>query len=107
MDKTYYVYILKCSDGSYYTGITNNIAVREREHKLGTDRTCYTFSRRPVVLVYSESYPEAIYAIRREKQIKGWSRRKKEALIFGNNDQLPELSKSRRKYDVHGSTSSP
>ncbi|HGY56587.1 MAG TPA: GIY-YIG nuclease family protein [Caldithrix abyssi] len=89
----YYIYILKCSDGSYYTGVTNNIERRLVEHQQGIDPGCYTFKRRPVALVYAESYPEVIYAIQREKQIKGWRRAKKEALIHGQFDQLPELAK--------------
>ncbi len=88
----YYFYILKCADSSYYTGVTNNIDRRVAEHINGNDIRCYTFSRRPLELVYSESFPEIDYAIRREKQIKGWSRKKKEALISGNYHKLPELA---------------
>jgi len=92
----YYVYILKCADGSYYTGVTNNLERRLAEHQQGIDPNCYTFKRRPVVLAYAESYPEVIYAIQREKQIKGWRRAKKEALIHGEFDKLPELAKCHR-----------
>jgi len=88
----YYVYILKCADNSYYTGVTNNIDRRVAEHENGNDIRCYTFTRRPVVLMYSESFPEIDYAIRREKQIKGWGRKKKEALISGKYHKLPELA---------------
>jgi len=63
----------------------------------------FSFSRRPVKLVYSELYSEIIYAIKREKQIKGWSRKKKQALINGKFEALPKLSKS---YTKHPSTSS-
>jgi putative endonuclease len=95
-EKIYFIYILKCSDGSYHTGVTNDFDSRICQHNQGLNRYSYTFSRRPVKLVYSESYPEANYAIRREKQIKGWSRGKKEALICGNFDKLPESSKSEK-----------
>ena len=96
----YYIYILECSDGSYYTGVTNNVDRRIEEHQNGHNVKCYTFCRRPVKLVYSESYPEIEYAIRREKQIKGWSRKKKQALITGRYNDLPALAKS------HASTGS-
>jgi len=88
----YYVYILKCADNSYYTGVTNNIERRIAEHQNGNDIRCYTFNRRPLELVYSESFPEIDYAIRREKQIKGWNRKKKEALISGSYYKLPKLA---------------
>lgn len=97
MDKNNFIYILKCSDDSYYTGVTNDLPIRITQHNQGIDRKCYTYSRRPVELVYSESYPEAIYAIQREKQIKGWSRKKKQALISGDFESLPKISKSRNR----------
>ena len=74
-------YILKCSDGTYYTGLTKELEARLREHELGAHRDSYTFSRRPLKLVWSivtNSYKEAFQW---EHQIKGWSRKKKEALI--------------------------
>ena len=99
----YYTYILKCSNEKYYTGVTNNLEKRIWEHQPGSNPKCYTYSRRPVELVYSESFPEIIYAIMREKQIKGWNRKKKEALISGDFSKLPDLSKSKIR---HPSTSS-
>ena len=107
MDKNYYTYILKCADGSYYTGMSNDLILRVSQHNQGFDKKCYTHSRRPVELVYSESFPEAIYAIQREKQIKGWSRKKKEGLINGDYDRLPELAKSKNTKSSHSSTGSP
>ena len=89
-----YVYILLCSDGSYYTGVTNNLYLRLFQHEMGEVPRCYTYSRRPLKLVYYEEYQNPIDAIRREKQIKGWSRAKKEALIRGEYEELPKLSKS-------------
>lgn len=90
--KTYYVYILKCSDKSYYTGITNNIDRRLIEHNNGLDRRAYTFFRRPVELVYFELFQNPNDAIMWEKRIKGWSRKKKEALINGDLEELKRLS---------------
>jgi putative endonuclease len=98
--KNYYIYILKCSDGSYYTGITSDLEKRLYEHEKGLIIGCYTHNKRPVNLVYSEEYTNVLESIAREKQIKGWSRKKKEALIAGNCEKLVELSRS------HPSTSS-
>ena len=90
--KKYYIYILKCSDNSYYTGITNNIDRRLLEHNNGIDKTSYTFSRRPVCLAYFETFQNPNDAILWEKRIKGWTRKKKEALICGNYKELKRLS---------------
>ncbi|MBU1132399.1 GIY-YIG nuclease family protein [Patescibacteria group bacterium] len=90
--KIYTVYIVECSDRSLYTGITNNIERRLDEHNLGISEKSYTYSRRPVRLVYAEEHYYVNDAIAREKQIKGWSRRKKVALIEGNIERLKELS---------------
>jgi putative endonuclease len=84
-----------CSDGSYYTGITNNIERRLIEHQSGENINCYTFKRRPVKLVFNEVFNDVTQAIAFEKQVKGWRRSKKEAIINGDWDLLPELSKSR------------
>lgn len=92
VDKYLYVYILKCSDGSYYTGITNDSERRFHEHQQGENPTCYTFSRRPVELVYLEQFQYYHQAIAWEKQIKGWTRAKKKALIQNNWQKLKELS---------------
>jgi len=92
---SYAVYILKCADSSYYTGMTNNVERRMREHIDGTVAECYTFSRRPLGLVFVEYYQFVHDAIGREKQIKGWSRKKKEALIMGDIDELKRLAKNR------------
>jgi putative endonuclease len=78
--KDYFVYILKCSDDSYYTGVTNNLEKRFSEHQSGIIKG-YTSKRLPVRLVFSERLTDINQAIRFEKQIKGWNRKKKEALI--------------------------
>ncbi len=100
--KNYYVYILKCSDKSYYTGITNDINRRVIEHNHSPNKKSYTFSRRPVKLVYYESFQNPNDAIIWEKRIKGWTRQKKEALIRGDIEELKRLSNKKG----HTSTSS-
>ena len=92
----YYVYILKCSDGSYYTGSTNDISKRIWEHQEGVRPFAYTFSRRPVELVWSEEVATYHEAQTHEKQIKGWSRVKKEALICGEFECIHEIVKAER-----------
>lgn len=88
-----YVYLLRCRDGSYYTGVTNDINRRLSEHNSGVDPACYTYSRRPVSLAFCEEFANPNDAIAAEKQIKGWSRKKKEALIEKNWERLKELSR--------------
>ena len=82
--KFLYVYILKCANGSYYVGVTNDVELRLAQHNSGRSETAYTNSRLPVELVYVEQYQDYNPAIAREKQIKGWTRAKKEALIREN-----------------------
>lgn len=91
--KNYFVYILECSDRSYYAGATGNLEKRLSEHNEGIFPNCYTYKRRPVKLVFNEMFSSPFDAIRAERQIKGWSRKKKEALICRNFDLLKELSK--------------
>ena len=88
----YYVYMLRCSDGSYYVGHTNDLEHRLAAHERGAIEG-YTLSRRPVELVFSDQFSARLEAFHRERQIKGWSRaKKKEALIQGDWDGLVELS---------------
>lgn len=91
----YYVYIVQCSDGSYYTGITNDLERRLYEHNSGMDRSCNTFKRRPVELMYHEIFTDVNNAIKWEKQLKGWSRKKKASLINEDWEELKRLSKSK------------
>jgi len=93
----YFVYILKCSDSTYYTGVTNDISRRLEEHQGSNESNSYTFRRRPVKLVFFEEFSNIDFAIEKEKQIKKWSRAKKEALIMKNFELLPDLSKKRFK----------
>ena len=96
--KFYYVYILKCADGSYYTGITSRLQERMDEHREGQDKKAYTYFRRPVVLVFYEAFTEVEQAITFEKKIKRWSRRKKEALINKDWNKLVIYSKNYTQY---------
>ena len=93
-----FVYILECSDGSYYTGSTINLEKRLIEHQNGKGAR-HTKKRLPIKLVYLEEYLRIESAFYREKQIQGWSRAKKEALINGEIDKLPSLSEC--KNDTH------
>ncbi len=79
--RDYYVYILKCSDDSYYVGVTNNLERRFSEHNEGNSPTSYTYKRRPLKLIWSMHFNDIRKAISFEKQVKGWSRKKKEALM--------------------------
>ena len=85
----YHVYMLRCSDGSYYVGHTNDLEHRLAAHEMGAIEG-YTLSRRPVELVFSGQFSTRLEAFHRERRIKGWAR--KEALIKGDWDGLVELS---------------
>lgn len=93
--KQYWVYILKCSDNSYYTGCTNELQKRISEHK-NRVYSNYTAVRLPIELVYSQEFSDIHDAINAERQIKNWSRKKKEALINSDFDLLRELAKCRK-----------
>jgi len=101
----YYVYIVECNDKSYYTGVTNNLERRIWEHNNDEKVSAYTFNRRPVVLKYCQRFQDIIQAIAWEKQIKGWSRKKKEALFKEDWDEIKKLAKN-RQADQLPSTSS-
>ena len=91
--KTSYVYILKCADNSYYTGVTSNLEQRLRNHQSNYLKESYTSKRLPVSLVYYEQFMDINQAIAFEKQLKGWTRKKKEAVINDNWDKLIELAR--------------
>ncbi len=91
------VYILRCSDGRYYVGTTRaSLEERVAQHNAGTFGG-FTKRRRPVELVYSQAFQTAADAIAAERQLKGWSRAKKEALIRGDFTRLKRLAKRGRK----------
>ena len=103
---TYHIYILKCADNSLYTGITGNFDQRWTQHQQGYFRTCYTFKRRPLKLEYYLEFNDVILAILFEKQVKGWTRVKKIALINDDFDKIQLLAECRNythsKYKPDG-----
>jgi putative endonuclease len=92
---SFWVYILRCSDQSYYTGHTDNLEKRIIEHKSGVIDG-YTSTRLPVTLVFSEEFTTRAEALACELQIKGWSRKKKEALIRGDWVEIARLARGAR-----------
>jgi predicted GIY-YIG superfamily endonuclease len=80
----FWTYLLRCSDGRYYTGHTEDLNVRLGQHQQGYFRTCWTYRRRPVELVWCEAFPARDEALAAEQMVGGWSRAKKEALIRGD-----------------------
>ena len=87
-----WMYILECADGSYYVGSTKNLERRIWEHNEGIGAK-YTARRRPVKLMYAAEFDSIVDAYEREKQVQGWKRAKREALIHGDYDALPELAR--------------
>jgi putative endonuclease len=88
-----YMYILSCANGSYYTGSTNDLEKRIAQHQAGLGAN-FTKKHLPVELLYYEEFQRIDEAFFREKQIQGWSRKKKEALIKGDFGALPKLSEN-------------
>ncbi len=101
-----FVYILECSDGTYYTGSTIDLEKRITEHKNGLGAN-HTKKRLPIRLVYFEEFSRIDEAFQREKQIQGWSRKKKKALIEKNYDRLPDLSKCKNNSHHSNVVSTP
>ena len=90
---SFWVYILRCADNSYYTGHTDNLEERIAKHKTGEIDEGYTSARLPVRLVFSEQFPTREEALTCERQIKGWGRKKKEALMRGDWAELSRLAR--------------
>jgi predicted GIY-YIG superfamily endonuclease len=90
----FWVYMLRCADRSYYVGHTDNLEIRFGQHESGAIPG-WTHSRRPVVMVFSDSFSSRDEALAAERQIKGWSRAKKEALIVGDWSRISELARRR------------
>jgi predicted GIY-YIG superfamily endonuclease len=98
-----FLYILRCVDGSYYVGTTRGrLEARIAEHQAGIFDG-YTARRRPVVLVFHQEFARIEEAIAAERQVKGWRREKKEALIRGDLAALPDLSRRAASASVHAS----
>jgi len=93
--KSYYIYILECSDGLLYTGFTNNISRRLDEHQNGLNKTCFTYKRRPLELIFHQEFNDVEQAIYFEKKIKKWSAQKKRALANGDFEMLQILAECR------------
>jgi predicted GIY-YIG superfamily endonuclease len=102
---SFWVYILRCADGSYYTGHTDNLEKRLAMHQQGEIK-CYTSTRLPVQLVYCEEFGARVEALTHERQVKGWSRKKKEALMRRDWAEISRLARSRVSVDRRASTSS-
>ena len=98
-----YTYILECSNGAYYTGSTTDLEKRLLEHNAGEGAN-FTKKHLPVKLVYFEECESIKEAFLREKQIQGWSRKKKEALINNMHEKLPELSKRYTQNQITDTT---
>ena len=95
--KKSYVYILRCSDNTYYTGVTSDLDIRLSQHESGFHKNSYTYRRRPVDLVFYAEFTDITIAIEKEKQLKKWSKAKKEALINNEFDSLINLAKKKFK----------
>ena len=94
--KSFSAYILECCDNSYYTGYTDNLEARLEQHMFG-ETNSYVSSRKPFKLVWSATFGSRDCAKQAEKQIKGWSRAKKKALIDGDFELLKQLAKKKFK----------
>ena len=97
MPKVMSLYILRCNDGTFYTGVSTDLSGRLLKHETGYYKTCYTYTRRPVLMEYHTEFSHFLLAISWEKRIKKWSHGKKEALIKGDFDALIALSKKKFK----------
>jgi predicted GIY-YIG superfamily endonuclease len=91
---SFWVYMLRCNDDSYYTGHTDNLEQRIAQHEFGTFPACHTYKRRPVELVFFQEHTTREEALSSEQQIKGWSRKKKEAMIRGDWTEVSRLARS-------------
>ena len=92
--RTYYVYMLRCIDGTFYTGVTNNIERRIYEHFTGYNPNSYTHTRRPLRLIYADEFQKPGDAIAFEKRLKGWSHKKKRAFADKDWPLLIRLAKN-------------
>lgn len=105
MDWMFHCYLLRCAGGSYYTGHTDDLPRRFAEHQSGFFAG-YTYKRRPVELAWSDAFQTRDDAKAAERQIKGWSRAKKEAPIAGDWNRISELARCRSMADSRPSTGS-
>lgn len=97
----FYAYLLRCNDGSYYTGHTEDLEFRLAQHRSG-ELAGYTAKRLPVRLVWCETFPTRDEAFDAERKLKGWSRAKKEALIAGDWERISRLARNRQGQGASG-----
>ena len=97
---SFFVYILRCSDGAYYTGMAADPNLRLAEHQQGLNPKAFTFPRRPVELVWVQEFTGHDEAFRCERRIRGWSRAKKEALIRGSLEEVHQLVRREWEREV-------
>ncbi len=95
--KLYYVYMLRCFDGTFYVGMTNDVERRVGEHRFGLDPDCYTYNRRPLVVAHVSEFQWVQEAIAWEKHVKGWSHRKKRAFAEGAWADLKRYARGKNK----------
>ncbi len=100
---SFWVYILRCADNSYYTGHTDNIEKRIVQHQTG-EIEGYTSTRLPVTLAFADEFATREEALAHERQIKGWSRKKKEAMIRGDWAEVSRLASRKRPSTSSGRT---
>lgn len=94
----YFVYVLKCGDGRFYVGMSQDVPRRLKEHQSGGSQFTKQFS--DIRLVYSEKFQGRKAAEKRERQLKGWSRAKKRALVLGKKEELVDLARSAELVEV-------
>ena len=97
---SFWIYMLHCADDSYYIGHTDNLERRVRQHQSREIPGCYTASRLPVKLVFSQEFTTREEALISERQIKGWSRAKKKALILADWAEISRLARGRDNHPV-------
>jgi putative endonuclease len=95
--ETYYVYVLRCFDGTFYVGVTNDIERRVNEHCFGIDSDCYTYARRPLKLVHVSEFAWVDQAIAFEKKLKAWSHRKKRAFVESDWKAIKRYGRGRNR----------
>ena len=89
----FWIYMLRCADTSFYVGHTDDLEQRLSQHDRGTFQQCYTFQRRPVTLVYCQSFVTRAEALAMERRVKGWNRAKKVALQNGDWREISRIAR--------------
>ena len=100
MSQPFFTYIMQCRDGQYYTGHTDDLETRIAQHHSGHFPSCFTFSRRPLKLMWVSDFPSRYEALDAERKLKSWSRIKKEALIRGDWDAVERLAARRKPFET-------